>query len=78
MALTMGFSIELFLYALLLVLFMVFFGIPSIEKYQKKETISISSRKMTNGFEAPAVTIMALSSTSLGTDGKPKAIKQVP
>ena len=65
MALTMGSSIELFLYALLLVLFMIFFGIPSIQKYQKKETISISSRKMTNGFEAPAITILALHNTTV-------------
>ena len=60
MALTMGSSIELFLYGLLLVLFMVFFGIPSVEKYLSKETIFISSRKYTNGIEAPAVTFIAL------------------
>ena len=51
---------EMSLYSLLLVLFLVFFGIPSVEKYQSKETIVISSRKFTNGIEAPAVTFMAL------------------
>ena len=62
MALTMGSSIELFLYGLLLVLFMVFFGIPSVQQYLNKETIFISSRKYTNGIEAPAVTFIALNS----------------
>ena len=57
----MASSIDLFLYVLLLALFMVFFGIPSIQKYQRKETIVISSRKLTNGIAAPAVTFIALS-----------------
>ena len=60
MALTMSTSIDLFLYGLLFVLFMVFFGIPSIEQYQKKETIFITSEKMTNGFDAPAISLIAL------------------
>ena len=60
MALTIVSAIELFLYGLLLVLFMVFFGIPSVQKYQSKETILISSRKWTNGIEAPVVTVIAL------------------
>ena len=71
MGLTMGFSIELFLYGLLLVLFMVFFGIPSIQKYQSKETIFISTREFTNGIEAPAVTVLALKNdTSYGWKSK--------
>ena len=60
MTLTMSSSIDLFLYGLLFVLFMVFFGIPSIEQYQKKETIFITSEKMTNGFDAPAISLIAL------------------
>ena len=67
MVLTMACSIDLFIYGLLLVLFMVFFGIPSIQKYQNKETIFLSSKKLTNGIEAPAVTIIALNNnTSYG------------
>ena len=64
MAFTMACSIDLFLYVLLLVLFMVFFGIPSVQKYQRKETIFLSSQKLTDGFKAPAITITALSNTT--------------
>ena len=60
MALTMSTSIDLFLYGLLFVLFMVFFGIPSIEQYRKKETIFITSEKMTNGIDAPAISLIAV------------------
>ena len=60
MALTTTTSIDLLLYGLLFVLFMAFFGIPSIEKYRKKETIVLSSEKMTNGIEAPAITFVPL------------------
>ena len=64
MAFTMASFIELFLYGILLVLFMVFFGIPSVQKYQRKETIFLSSRESTNGIEAPAVTFLALSNST--------------
>ena len=64
MALTMASFMETSLYGLLLVLFMVFFGIPSVEKYQRQETIFLSSRKLTNGIEAPAVTFVVLSNTT--------------
>ena len=64
MALTMAYFMETSLYGLLLVLFMVFFGIPSVEKYQRQETIFLSSRKLTNGIEAPAVTFVVLSNTT--------------
>ena len=50
----------MFLYGLLFLLFMVLFGIPSVQKFQRQETIFISSRKLTNGIAAPAVTILAL------------------
>ena len=62
MALAVLTSIDLFLYGLLFVLFMVFFGIPSIEQYQKKETIFIKSEKMTNGIDAPAISLVGLDS----------------
>ena len=58
--LTMWSFLEMSLYGLLLALFLVFFGIPSVKKYQSKETIILSSRKFTNGIEAPAVTLIAL------------------
>ena len=64
MALSMSSFMEMSLYGLLLVLFMVFFGIPSVRKYQSMETISISSEKWTNGIEAPAVTVMALNNNT--------------
>ena len=64
MAFTMASFMEMSLYSLLLVLFMVFFGIPSVEKYQRQETILLSSRKLTNGIEAPAVTFVVLSNTT--------------
>ena len=57
-------AIDLFLYVILFVLLMVFFGIPSVQKYQSKETIFISSQKLTNGIEAPAVTIIALNNNT--------------
>ena len=64
MALTVSTSIDLFLYGLLFVLFMVFFGIDSIEKYQKKDTIFVTSQESTNGIEAPAVSLIALNDTT--------------
>lgn len=64
MALSMSSFMEMSLYGLLLVLFLVFFGIPSVQKYQSKETIILSSRKWTNGIEAPAVTLVALNNNT--------------
>ena len=40
----------------LFLVFLVFFGIPALEKYVKKDTIVITSEEDTNGIEAPAVT----------------------
>ena len=44
----------------LFVLFLKFFGIPSIEKYLDQKTIVIYSEELTEGIEAPAITIIAL------------------
>ena len=52
------------LYGFLFVLFLVFFGVPSLKKYQRQETIFISTRKLTKGIEAPAVTIMAFNNNT--------------
>ena len=43
----------------LFVIFMVFFGIPSITKYLEQETMVISSEEETDGIEAPALTFIA-------------------
>ena len=40
----------------LFLIFLVYFGIPAVEKYVKKDTIIITSEEDTNGIEAPAVT----------------------
>ena len=44
---------------ILFVLFLIFFGIPSVEKYLEKQTIVISSEEQTNGIKAPAITFVA-------------------
>ena len=53
-------SVNSILQVVLLVLFMTFFGVPSIEKYLDKQTIAISSKEPTNGIEAPAITFVAI------------------
>ena len=58
--------LKVFLQIALLVIFLVFFGFPSIEKYQKKETITVSSEKFTNGIEPPALTILGIQNSGLG------------
>ena len=47
----------------LFVTFMILFGIPSLNKYQRKETILVESEMETGGIEDPAVTIQATNST---------------
>ena len=44
----------------LFVIFLIFFGIPSVEKYLEKETIVISSEEQTYRIEAPAIALAAL------------------
>ena len=44
---------------LLFSLFLGFFGIPSYDQYQRKETIIVKSELETTGIEAPAVTLQA-------------------
>ena len=44
---------------LLFCLFLGFFGIPSYDQYQRKETIIVKSELETTGIEAPAVTLQA-------------------
>ena len=53
------FSVNSILQIVLFVLFLIFFGIPSVEKYLDKQTIVVSSEEQTNGIEAPAITFVA-------------------
>ena len=55
--------IHLVLHVVLFILFMEFFGIPSVQKYIDQDTIVISSEEQTNGIESPAITIAALGKT---------------
>ena len=54
------FYFNIFLQLTLFVIFLAFFGIPSVVKYLDQETIIISSEEETNGIEAPAITFLAL------------------
>ena len=55
-------ALKVSLHVALFVVFLIFFGFPAIEKYQKKETVVVSSEELTNGIEAPSLTIMGLNS----------------
>ena len=61
--------LKVFLQIALLGIFLVFFGFPAIEKYQKKETIIVSSEKFTHGIVPPALTIMGIQNSGLGWQG---------
>ena len=45
----------------LFVAFLVFFGLPAVDKFQKEETIATFSSRQTSGIEAPAVTFSVFS-----------------
>ena len=53
------FSFNVILQVLLFIIFLLYFGIPSVEKYLKKQTIVLTSEEITNGMEAPAITFVA-------------------
>ena len=56
---TFDFYFNIGLHLTLFVIFVVFFGIPSVSKYLDQETIIISSEEETNGIEAPAITFLS-------------------
>ena len=56
----LNFYFNIFFHLSLFLLFLVFFGIPSIEKYLAKETIVTYSEEDSSGIEAPAVTFVAV------------------
>ena len=43
----------------LLVIFLHYFGLPAVSRYQKMEVMVVSSRRDTGGIQAPAITIAA-------------------
>ena len=49
-------AIKVILQLGLFLIFLIYFGIPAVEKYVKKDTIIVTSEEDTNGIEAPAVT----------------------
>ena len=65
---TLKLSLDFTLHLFLFVLFLIFFGIPTVHKYLAKETIVISSVEETNGIEAPAITIIARQTNAMGLD----------
>ena len=51
---------DIILQIILFVIFLVFFGIPSVCKYLDKETMIIFAEEETNGIEAPAITFLGM------------------
>ena len=52
---------RLCLQSLLLTIFLFFFGLPAVEKYEKKEVMMVETSKETHGIPSPAITISARS-----------------
>ena len=59
-------ALKVFLQIALFSVLLIFFGFPAVEKYHKKETITVSSEELTNRIESPALTIMGISIKGLG------------
>ena len=57
--------INIFLQLLLFILFLIFFGKPSIEKYLEQKTIVVTTEQFTHGIEAPAISIVAKNNRSV-------------
>ena len=57
---TVVFVAQFILQIFLFILFLNYFGVPSVQKYLDMETIVISAEEQTNGIEAPAITLVAL------------------
>ena len=57
---TFVFYFNILLQLVLFVIFLVFFGIPSVQKYLDQETIVIYSEDQTDGIEPPAITFLAM------------------
>ena len=50
-------GVRLLLQILLLAIFLHFFGLPAIEKYQRREVMVVETSKDTDGIPLPAITI---------------------
>ena len=51
-------GIKIVLQIVLLVIFLVFFGVPAIEQYQRGEVMVIETSKDTDGIQVPSITIV--------------------
>ena len=51
-------GIKIVLQIVLLVTFLVFFGVPAIKKYQKREVMVVETSKDTDGIQLPSITIV--------------------
>ena len=67
---------NLSLHIVLFVIFLNYFGVPSVQKYLDKETIVISSEEQTNGIESPAITIVPIRNKGVGMSTGWKSIGQ--
>ena len=65
--------LKMILQLLLFVVFLYMYGLPALERLNKKSTIVIKTRKNTDGIEAPSFTISARSNTT-GMGWKEKQI----
>ena len=61
----LSFQFNILLQLALFVIFLSYFGIPSVTKYLKKETMVVHSEEETNGIEAPAITLFAMKDTGI-------------
>ena len=56
--------VKLLLQILLLLIFLQFFGLPAISKYQQKDVMIVETAKDTEGIPLPAISVMFASSAS--------------
>jgi hypothetical protein len=56
----LGSSAKPTLHIVLLLIFLFFFGLPSINRFNAKEVITVTSKKLTGGISAPAISLVAL------------------
>ena len=53
------FSARLIFQILLLTMFLIFFGVPYVQKYLEMNVMVVKNKRHTGGIEAPAITIVA-------------------
>ena len=62
---TLLFQFNILLQLVLFVIFLSYFGIPSVTKYFDKKTMVVHSEEETYGIEAPAITLFAMKDTGI-------------